>query len=70
MKTIIVVIVVVVVGRDSSVGIGTRYRLDCPGIESWLGRHIPLPSTPALGITQSPIEQGPGPFLEVKTAGT
>ena len=25
-------------GRDSSVGVATRYGLDGPGIESWYGR--------------------------------
>ena len=42
-------------GRDSSVGIATRYRLDGPGIESrWGERDFPHPSRPALGPTQSP----------------
>jgi len=36
------------VGRDSSVGIVTRYGLDGPGIESRLGRDFPQPSRPAL----------------------
>ena len=44
-------------GRDSSVGIATRYRLDGPGIESrWGGRDFPHPSRPALGPTQPPIQ--------------
>jgi len=30
--------------RDSSVGIPTRYELDCPGIESPWGRDFPHPS--------------------------
>jgi len=34
------------VGRDSSVGISTRYGLDGPGIESWWGRDFPYPSRP------------------------
>jgi hypothetical protein len=33
-----------VVGRDSSVGIATRYGLDGPGIESRWGRDFPHPS--------------------------
>jgi len=37
------------VGRDSSVGIATRYGLDDPGIESWWGRDFPYSSRPALG---------------------
>jgi hypothetical protein len=36
-------------GRDSSVGIATRYGLDSPGIESRWGRDFPHPSRPALG---------------------
>ena len=32
-------------GRDSSVGIATRYGLDGPGIESWWGRAL-RPTTP------------------------
>ena len=41
------------VGRDSSVGIVTRYGLDGPGIQSrWGGRHFPHPSRPALRPTK------------------
>jgi hypothetical protein len=40
------------VGRDSAVGIATRYGLDGPRIESRLGRDFPYPSRPALGPTQ------------------
>jgi hypothetical protein len=42
------------VGRDSSVGIATRYGLDGPGIESRWGRDFPHPSKPAVGPTQPP----------------
>jgi hypothetical protein len=45
------------VGRDSSVGIATRYELDGPGIESRWGRNIPHPSRPALGPTQPPVSR-------------
>jgi hypothetical protein len=38
-------------GRDSAVGIATRYGLDGPGIESQWGRDSPLPSIPVLGDT-------------------
>jgi hypothetical protein len=42
-------------GRDSAVGIATRYRLDGPGSESQWGRDFPHMSRPALGSTQPPI---------------
>ena len=41
----------IIVSRDSSVGIATRYGLDGPGIEDHRGRDFPLPSRPALGPT-------------------
>jgi hypothetical protein len=47
-------------GRDSSVGIATRYGLDGPGIESRCWRHFPHPSRLALGPTQPPIQWVPG----------
>jgi hypothetical protein len=57
------------VGRDSVVGIGTRYGLDGPGIESWWGRDFPHPSRPALGPTQPPVHWVPGLFPGGKAAG-
>jgi hypothetical protein len=50
------------VGRDSSVGIVTRYGLDRPGIESRRGRDFQHPSRPALGPTQPPVQWVPGHF--------
>jgi hypothetical protein len=47
------------VGRDSSVGTGTRYGLNCPGIESRCGRDFSHPSIPALGPTQTPTQWVP-----------
>ena len=46
-------------GRDSSVGLATRYGLDGPWIESWWGRGFPHLSRPALGPTQLLIQRVP-----------
>ena len=43
-------------GRDSSVGIATRYGLVGPGIESRWGRDFPHPSRLSLGLTQPPVQ--------------
>jgi hypothetical protein len=55
-------------GRDSAVGIATRYGLDGPGIESRCGRSFPHPSRTALGSTQPPIQWYRG-FPGGKAAG-
>ena len=47
-------------GRDSSVGIETRYGLEGPGMENRCGRDFPHPSIPALAPTQYPIQWVPG----------
>jgi hypothetical protein len=44
------------VGRDSPVGLATRYGLGGPGIESRWRRDFPHPSRPVLGPTQPPIQ--------------
>jgi hypothetical protein len=46
----------VILGRDSSVGITTRYRLDCPGIESRWGREFPHPPRLPLRSIQPTIQ--------------
>jgi hypothetical protein len=56
-------------GRDSSVGIATRYELDGPGIESRWGRDFSQPSRPALGPTQPSIHRYRVSFLGVKRPG-
>jgi hypothetical protein len=48
------------VGRDSSVGMETRYGLDGPGIESIWGRDFPHTSRPTLGPTQLTVQRAPG----------
>ena len=47
-------------GRDSSVGIATRYGQGGPGIESRWGRDFPHLSGPALGPAQPPVQWVPG----------
>jgi hypothetical protein len=44
------------VGRDSVVGIATRYGMDGPEIKSRWGRDFPHPSRSALGPTQPPVQ--------------
>jgi hypothetical protein len=57
------------VGRDSSVGMATRYGLDGPRIESRWGRDFSHPSRSALGPTQPPVQWVPGLFPGGKAAG-
>jgi hypothetical protein len=57
------------VGRDSSVGIATRYGQHGPGIESQLGRDFPHPFRPALGPTKLSVQLVPALFPGDKAAG-
>ena len=50
----------IIMDRDNSVGIATRYGLDGPGIESRWERDFPHPSRQALAPTQPPIQWVPG----------
>jgi hypothetical protein len=45
---------------NSTVGVTTRYQLDCPGIESVWRRDFPLPSRRDQGSTQPPTHCAPG----------
>jgi hypothetical protein len=56
-------------GRDSVVGIATRYRLDGPGIESWWGRDFLHPYRSLVEPTQPPVKWVPGLFPGGKAAG-
>ena len=56
------------VGRVSSVGIATGYRMNGTVIESRWGRNISHPSRPALGPTQVPIQWATG-LSQGKAAG-
>ena len=47
-------------GRDSSVGIATRYGLDGLGIEAWWRRGFLQPPKPALGPNQPLMQGEPG----------
>jgi hypothetical protein len=60
---------VVAVGRDSSVGIATRYRLGGRRVESLWERNFPHPSRPALWPTQPPVQWVARPFPAAKAAG-
>ena len=56
-------------GRDSSVGIATRYWLDCPGIEFRWGRDFSAPVQTEPGTHPASYIMGTGSFLLGKSAG-
>ena len=57
-------------GRDSSVGIATRYGLDGPGIESpWGGARFPAPVQTGAGVHPASCTTGTVYFVAVKRQG-
>jgi hypothetical protein len=54
------------VGRDSSVGIATRYGLDGPGIKSQWGARFSAPVQTGPGAHPASYTMGTGSFLGVK----
>ena len=61
-----VIITMTVGGRDSSVGIATRYGLDGPGIESRWGARFSTPVQTGPGAHPASCTMGTGSFLGVK----
>jgi hypothetical protein len=58
------------VGRDSSVGIATRYRLDGPGIDSrWGGARFFATTQTGPGAHPAPYTMGTGSLPGVKRPG-
>ena len=53
-------------GRDSSVGIATHYRLDGPGIESRWGARFSTPFKTGPGVHPASYKMGTGSFPGVK----
>jgi hypothetical protein len=56
-------------GRDSSVGIATRYGLDGPGIESRWGSRFSAPVQTGPGAHPASYITGAASFPRVKPAG-
>ena len=56
-------------GRDSSVGIATRYGLDGPGIEFRMGKRFSAPVQTGPGARPASCKMGTGSFPGVKRQG-
>jgi hypothetical protein len=63
------VIYVYAMGRDSSVGIATRYGLDGPGIEYRWRRDFPYRSIPTPGTHPASYTRGTGLLPKIKRPG-
>ena len=57
------------VGRDSSVGVATRYGQDGPGFESLWGTILPATVQTCPNAHSSPYKMGTGSFPGVKRPG-
>ena len=57
-------------GRDSSVGIATRFGLDCPGIESQCGVRFSAPVQTGCGAHPASCTMGTASFPGVKRPGS
>ena len=56
-------------GQDSSIGVGTRYGLDGPGIESRLGARFFAPVQTGPGAHPASYTMGTGSFPRAKLPG-
>ena len=65
----IIIIIIISVGRDSSIGIATRYGFDGPGIESWWGARFSAPVQTVPGAHPASCTTGAGSFSGVKRPG-
>ena len=58
-----------VVGRDSAVGVATRYGLDSRGTESRWGARFSAPTQTGCGAHPASYKMGTRSFLRVKQPG-
>ena len=65
----VIIIIIIVRGRDSSVGTETSYGLDGPGIETQWGGMFSAPVQTGRGAHPSSCTMGTGSFPELKRPG-